>query len=198
MLPSLEWHLPAYCLFLFKSQNVSDQNVFVFQMFDAVEDIKKNNKVRSVILCSCLPGIFCAGTLGILLYWRDLLRLQPAYFRFVNLYNIRDWCFHFQDQTSLCITCIISLALLFTQAPYVHYCNVSACGSLSSSVVQCFLWLLTVQTCKQTFLPYFPLTYNQAQVMYLRYSWQHLHDSSVCSVQRALYSWPAICNTTAG
>ncbi|XP_040013791.1 methylglutaconyl-CoA hydratase, mitochondrial isoform X3 [Xiphias gladius] len=30
-------------------------------MFEAVEDIKKNNKVRSVILCSLVPGIFCAG-----------------------------------------------------------------------------------------------------------------------------------------
>ncbi|XP_071321665.1 methylglutaconyl-CoA hydratase, mitochondrial isoform X2 [Trachinotus anak] len=30
-------------------------------MFEAVEDIKKNNKVRSVILCSLAPGIFCAG-----------------------------------------------------------------------------------------------------------------------------------------
>uniref|UniRef100_A0A3P8VPU1 AU RNA binding protein/enoyl-CoA hydratase n=1 Tax=Cynoglossus semilaevis TaxID=244447 RepID=A0A3P8VPU1_CYNSE len=35
--------------------------IFVFQMFDAVEDIKKNNKVRSVIFCSLVPGIFCAG-----------------------------------------------------------------------------------------------------------------------------------------
>lgn len=31
------------------------------QMFEAVEDIKKNNKVRSVVLCSLVPGIFCAG-----------------------------------------------------------------------------------------------------------------------------------------
>lgn len=30
-------------------------------MYDAVDDIKKNNKVRSVILCSLVPGIFCAG-----------------------------------------------------------------------------------------------------------------------------------------
>lgn len=30
-------------------------------MYEAVEDIKKNNKVRSVILCSLAPGIFCAG-----------------------------------------------------------------------------------------------------------------------------------------
>lgn len=34
-------------------------------MFEAVEDIKKNNKVRSVIFCSLVPGIFCAGTLSI-------------------------------------------------------------------------------------------------------------------------------------
>lgn len=32
-------------------------------MFDSVEDIKKNNKVRSVIICSLVPGIFCAGRL---------------------------------------------------------------------------------------------------------------------------------------
>lgn len=31
-------------------------------MYEAVEDIKKNNKVRSVIICSLVPGIFCAGT----------------------------------------------------------------------------------------------------------------------------------------
>ncbi|PWA31967.1 hypothetical protein CCH79_00019281 [Gambusia affinis] len=31
------------------------------EMFEAVEDIKKNNKVRSVILSSLVPGIFCAG-----------------------------------------------------------------------------------------------------------------------------------------
>uniref|UniRef100_A0A3P9BYA9 AU RNA binding protein/enoyl-CoA hydratase n=1 Tax=Maylandia zebra TaxID=106582 RepID=A0A3P9BYA9_9CICH len=31
------------------------------RMFEAVEDIKKNKKVRSVILCSLVPGIFCAG-----------------------------------------------------------------------------------------------------------------------------------------
>uniref|UniRef100_A0A669EP06 AU RNA binding protein/enoyl-CoA hydratase n=1 Tax=Oreochromis niloticus TaxID=8128 RepID=A0A669EP06_ORENI len=37
------------------------ENFFVFQMFEAVEDIKKNKKVRSVILCSLVPGIFCAG-----------------------------------------------------------------------------------------------------------------------------------------
>lgn len=30
-------------------------------MSEAVGDIKKNNKVRSVILCSLVPGIFCAG-----------------------------------------------------------------------------------------------------------------------------------------
>ncbi|XP_006811057.2 methylglutaconyl-CoA hydratase, mitochondrial-like [Neolamprologus brichardi] len=30
-------------------------------MFEAVEDIKKNKNVRSVILCSLVPGIFCAG-----------------------------------------------------------------------------------------------------------------------------------------
>lgn len=30
-------------------------------MFEAVQDIKKNNKVRSVIICSVVPGIFCAG-----------------------------------------------------------------------------------------------------------------------------------------
>ena len=33
-------------------------------MFETVEDIKKNNNVRSVIVCSLVPGIFCAGMLG--------------------------------------------------------------------------------------------------------------------------------------
>uniref|UniRef100_A0A3P9K293 AU RNA binding protein/enoyl-CoA hydratase n=1 Tax=Oryzias latipes TaxID=8090 RepID=A0A3P9K293_ORYLA len=33
----------------------------LFQMFEAVDDIKKNNKVRSVVLCSLVPGVFCAG-----------------------------------------------------------------------------------------------------------------------------------------
>lgn len=35
----------------------------VFQMSEAVEDVKKNNKVRSVIVCSLVPGVFCAGVL---------------------------------------------------------------------------------------------------------------------------------------
>lgn len=43
------------------------ENFFVFQMFEAVEDIKKNKKVRSVILCSLVPGIFCAGILSLLI-----------------------------------------------------------------------------------------------------------------------------------
>ena len=32
-----------------------------FQLSEAVDDVKKNNKVRSVIICSLVPGIFCAG-----------------------------------------------------------------------------------------------------------------------------------------
>lgn len=36
-------------------------NIFFFQMSEAVESVKKNNKVRSVIICSLVPGIFCAG-----------------------------------------------------------------------------------------------------------------------------------------
>ena len=35
--------------------------IIIFQMADAVESVKKNNKVRSVIVCSMVPGIFCAG-----------------------------------------------------------------------------------------------------------------------------------------
>ncbi|XP_008289821.1 methylglutaconyl-CoA hydratase, mitochondrial [Stegastes partitus] len=43
-----------------KAKNAISRNL-VNMMFDAVEDIKKNNKVRSVIICSLVPGIFCAG-----------------------------------------------------------------------------------------------------------------------------------------
>ncbi|XP_029371205.1 methylglutaconyl-CoA hydratase, mitochondrial isoform X2 [Echeneis naucrates] len=45
----------------YKSEFCTGKHIFVFQMYDAVENIKKNNKVRSVILCSLVPGIFCAG-----------------------------------------------------------------------------------------------------------------------------------------
>lgn len=43
-----------------KAKNAISKNL-VKMMYDTVEDIKKNNKVRSVILCSLVPGIFCAG-----------------------------------------------------------------------------------------------------------------------------------------
>lgn len=43
-----------------KAKNAISKNL-VKMMFDTVEDLKKNNKVRSVILCSLVPGIFCAG-----------------------------------------------------------------------------------------------------------------------------------------
>ncbi|XP_014833237.1 PREDICTED: methylglutaconyl-CoA hydratase, mitochondrial-like [Poecilia mexicana] len=43
-----------------KAKN-SISKFLVNMMFEAVEDIKKNNKVRSVILSSLVPGIFCAG-----------------------------------------------------------------------------------------------------------------------------------------
>ncbi|KAF3702434.1 Methylglutaconyl-CoA hydratase, mitochondrial [Channa argus] len=43
-----------------KAKNAISKNL-VKMMFEAVEDIKKNNKVRSVILCSLVPGVFCAG-----------------------------------------------------------------------------------------------------------------------------------------
>ncbi|XP_061590524.1 methylglutaconyl-CoA hydratase, mitochondrial [Cololabis saira] len=43
-----------------KAKNSISKNL-VKMMFETVEDIKKNNKVRSVILCSLVPGIFCAG-----------------------------------------------------------------------------------------------------------------------------------------
>ncbi|KAL4008985.1 hypothetical protein ACER0C_002837 [Sarotherodon galilaeus] len=45
-----------------KAKNAINKNL-VKMMFEAVEDIKKNKKVRSVILCSLVPGIFCAGNL---------------------------------------------------------------------------------------------------------------------------------------
>ncbi|XP_042365068.1 methylglutaconyl-CoA hydratase, mitochondrial [Plectropomus leopardus] len=43
-----------------KAKNAISKNL-VKLMFETVEDIKKNNKVRSVIICSLVPGIFCAG-----------------------------------------------------------------------------------------------------------------------------------------
>uniref|UniRef100_A0A3Q3GGH6 AU RNA binding protein/enoyl-CoA hydratase n=1 Tax=Labrus bergylta TaxID=56723 RepID=A0A3Q3GGH6_9LABR len=43
-----------------KAKNAISKNL-VKMMFDTLEDIKKNNKVRSVIICSLVPGIFCAG-----------------------------------------------------------------------------------------------------------------------------------------
>ncbi|XP_072310131.1 methylglutaconyl-CoA hydratase, mitochondrial [Eucyclogobius newberryi] len=43
-----------------KAKNAISKNL-VKMMYDAVEDIQKSNKVRSVILCSLVPGIFCAG-----------------------------------------------------------------------------------------------------------------------------------------
>uniref|UniRef100_A0AAZ1WVR2 AU RNA binding protein/enoyl-CoA hydratase n=1 Tax=Oreochromis aureus TaxID=47969 RepID=A0AAZ1WVR2_OREAU len=43
-----------------KAKNAINKNL-VKMMFEAVEDVKKNKKVRSVILCSLVPGIFCAG-----------------------------------------------------------------------------------------------------------------------------------------
>ncbi|XP_034565028.1 methylglutaconyl-CoA hydratase, mitochondrial [Notolabrus celidotus] len=43
-----------------KAKNAISKNL-VKMMFDTVEDIKKNNKVRSVIICSVVPGVFCAG-----------------------------------------------------------------------------------------------------------------------------------------
>ncbi|XP_076020340.1 methylglutaconyl-CoA hydratase, mitochondrial [Genypterus blacodes] len=43
-----------------KAKNAISRNL-VNMMFGAVEDIKKNGKVRSVILCSLVPGVFCAG-----------------------------------------------------------------------------------------------------------------------------------------
>ncbi|KAM4528057.1 methylglutaconyl-CoA hydratase, mitochondrial [Odontesthes bonariensis] len=43
-----------------KAKNSISKNL-VKLMFEAVEDIKKNNNVRSVIFCSLVPGIFCAG-----------------------------------------------------------------------------------------------------------------------------------------
>ncbi|XP_026195723.1 methylglutaconyl-CoA hydratase, mitochondrial [Anabas testudineus] len=43
-----------------KAKNAISKNL-VKGMFEAVENIKKNNKVRSVIFCSLVPGVFCAG-----------------------------------------------------------------------------------------------------------------------------------------
>ncbi|XP_061603488.1 methylglutaconyl-CoA hydratase, mitochondrial isoform X1 [Phyllopteryx taeniolatus] len=43
-----------------KAKNAISRNL-VKLMSEAVVDIKKNSKVRSVILCSLVPGIFCAG-----------------------------------------------------------------------------------------------------------------------------------------
>ncbi|XP_053097193.1 methylglutaconyl-CoA hydratase, mitochondrial isoform X2 [Pangasianodon hypophthalmus] len=43
-----------------KSKNAISKSL-VKEMSEAVESVKKNNKVRSVILCSMVPGVFCAG-----------------------------------------------------------------------------------------------------------------------------------------
>ncbi|XP_013870573.1 methylglutaconyl-CoA hydratase, mitochondrial [Austrofundulus limnaeus] len=43
-----------------KAKNSISKNL-VKLMFEAIENIKKNNKARSVILSSLVPGIFCAG-----------------------------------------------------------------------------------------------------------------------------------------
>ncbi|XP_068608721.1 methylglutaconyl-CoA hydratase, mitochondrial [Brachionichthys hirsutus] len=43
-----------------KAKNAISKNLINI-MCEAVEDIKTNNRVRSVILCSVVPGIFCAG-----------------------------------------------------------------------------------------------------------------------------------------
>ncbi|XDV53748.1 hypothetical protein PO909_022176 [Leuciscus waleckii] len=43
-----------------ESKNAISKNL-VMMMSEAVESLKKNNKVHTVILCSMVPGIFCAG-----------------------------------------------------------------------------------------------------------------------------------------
>ncbi|XP_062870035.1 methylglutaconyl-CoA hydratase, mitochondrial [Trichomycterus rosablanca] len=43
-----------------KAKNAISKSL-VKEMSHAIESVKKNNKVRSVILCSMVPGIFCAG-----------------------------------------------------------------------------------------------------------------------------------------
>ncbi|XP_010885798.2 methylglutaconyl-CoA hydratase, mitochondrial isoform X1 [Esox lucius] len=43
-----------------KQKNAISKNL-VNMMTEAVESVKKNNKVRTVIICSMVPGIFCAG-----------------------------------------------------------------------------------------------------------------------------------------
>ncbi|XP_029502257.1 methylglutaconyl-CoA hydratase, mitochondrial isoform X2 [Oncorhynchus nerka] len=45
-----------------KQKNAISKNL-VIQMTEAVESVKKNSKVRTVIICSMVPGIFCAGNL---------------------------------------------------------------------------------------------------------------------------------------
>lgn len=43
-----------------KAKNAISKNL-VKMMSEAVESVKKNNKVRTVVICSLVPGIFCAG-----------------------------------------------------------------------------------------------------------------------------------------
>ncbi|KAI5614257.1 methylglutaconyl-CoA hydratase, mitochondrial [Silurus asotus] len=43
-----------------KAKNSISKNLLK-EMSEALESVKKNNKVRSVILCSTVPGVFCAG-----------------------------------------------------------------------------------------------------------------------------------------
>lgn len=43
-----------------KAKNSISKNL-VNMMLEAVEDVKKDHRVRSLIICSLVPGIFCAG-----------------------------------------------------------------------------------------------------------------------------------------
>ncbi|XP_029941460.1 methylglutaconyl-CoA hydratase, mitochondrial [Salarias fasciatus] len=55
-----------------KAKNAISRNL-VKLLFEAVEDIKKNNRVRSVIFCSLVPGIFCAGA-----DLKERTKMQPS------------------------------------------------------------------------------------------------------------------------
>ncbi|CAF96565.1 unnamed protein product, partial [Tetraodon nigroviridis] len=55
-----------------KAKNAISRNL-VKLMFEALQDVRKDNQVRSVIFCSLVPGIFCAGA-----DLKERAKMQPS------------------------------------------------------------------------------------------------------------------------
>ena len=71
-------------------------------MFEAVEDIKKNNKVRSVIFCSLVPGIFCAGKLTLFMTFLCALTWHFVPVRVRPHSVLHVWGSHWLDSETFC------------------------------------------------------------------------------------------------